>query len=218
MVLRDKGGRESRREFKNMVKERPATNVGDLGVIVFQKPRDIRGTGLLTHANVEPNDDDQWLYLPAVKRVKRISSSNRTGKFVSSEFSYEDLGSQEVEDYTYKWLRDEPCPNQPSLTCFVTESYPKNSKSGYSKRIAWTDTQEYRLMHIEFYNRRGDFEKSLTFNGYQQYLGQYWRAAEMKMVNKQTGKETDLLWTNYKFRVGLDDGDFQSQRLKTMVR
>ena len=189
MVLRDKSGKESRRVFKNLVKERPDANLGDLGVIVFEKPRDIRGTGLLTHANIEPNDDDQWLYLPAVKRVKRISSSNRTGKFVSSEFSYEDLGSQEVNDYTYKWLRDEPCPNEPSLTCFVTESYPKNAKSGYSKRIAWTDAQEYRLMHIEFFNRRGDSEKSLTFNGYQQYLGQYWRAAEMKMINKQTAKK-----------------------------
>ena len=139
MVLRDKGGKESRRVFQNLVKERPDPGVGDYGVIVFSKPRDIRGTGLLTHANIEPKDDDQWLYLPAVKRVKRISSSNRTGKFVSSEFSYEDLGSQEVNDYDYKWLRDEPCPNEPGLTCYVVESYPKNPKSGYSKRVAWTD-------------------------------------------------------------------------------
>ena len=218
MVLRDKGGKESRRKFENLTLEREAASVGDMGVIVFSKPRDIRGTGLLTHANIEPNDDDQWLYLPAVKRVKRISSSNRTGKFVSSEFSYEDLGSQEVGDYTYKWLRDEPCPNDTSLTCFVTESYPKNPKSGYSKRVAWTDTGEYRLMHIEFYNRRGDLEKTLTFNGYQQYLGKYWRAAEMKMINKQTGKETDLLWTNYEFRTGLNEADFTSQRLQARAR
>ncbi len=70
--------------------------LGDKAVIVFQSPRDIHGTALLTHSKVEPDDDDQWLYLPAVKQVKRISSSNRTGKFVSSEFSFEDLGSQEV--------------------------------------------------------------------------------------------------------------------------
>ncbi|MEM1162933.1 MAG: MMPL family transporter, partial [Pseudomonadota bacterium] len=108
MVLRDKGGRESRRVFKNMTLEREDPAVGDLGVVVFEKPRDIRGTSLLTHANIEPADDDQWLFLPAVKRVKRISSSNRTGKFVSSEFSYEDFGSQEVNDFDYKWLRDEP--------------------------------------------------------------------------------------------------------------
>ncbi|MEL7154565.1 MAG: outer membrane lipoprotein-sorting protein, partial [Pseudomonadota bacterium] len=88
MVLKDKGGRESRRVFKNMTLERGDPGLGDLGIVVFSKPRDIRGTALLTHANIEPNDDDQWIFLPAVKRVKRISSSNRTGKFVSSEFSY----------------------------------------------------------------------------------------------------------------------------------
>ncbi|MEM7743399.1 MAG: outer membrane lipoprotein-sorting protein [Pseudomonadota bacterium] len=218
MVLRDKGGRESRRVFQNLTFERAEPSVGDLGIIVFSKPRDIRGTGLLTHANIEPSDDDQWLYLPAVKRVKRISSSNRTGKFVGSEFSYEDLGSQEVDDYTYKWVRDEPCPTDASLMCYVVESFPKNPKSGYSRRIGWTDHDEYRLQHTEFYNRRGDLEKTLTFTGYEQFLGQYWRAAKMAMVNKQTGKETDLLWTNYKFRTGLGAGDFDQNRLKAMAR
>ncbi len=218
MVLKDKGGRESRRAFRNMTLERAAPGKGDLGVIVFQKPRDIRGTGLLTHANIEPNDDDQWLYLPAVKRVKRISSSNRTGKFVSSEFSYEDLGSQEVGDYSYKWLRDEPCPTDPSLTCFVTESYPKNAKSGYSKRVGWIDHGEYRLQKIDFYNRRGDLEKTLTMKEYQQYLGKYWRPGRMEMVNQQTGKSTDLLWSNYKFRTGLSETDFKSSRLKSLAR
>ncbi|MEM9060940.1 MAG: outer membrane lipoprotein-sorting protein [Pseudomonadota bacterium] len=218
MVLKDKSGRESRRVFENMTLERAQSDLGDMGIIVFSKPRDIRGTALLTHANIEPKDDDQWIFLPAVKRVKRISSSNRTGKFVSSEFSYEDLGSQEVDDYTYMWLRDEPCPTDPSLTCFVTESYPKNAKSGYSKRVSWTDTQEYRLMKVDFYNRRGDFEKSLEFTGYNQYLGQYWRADKMAMKNHQTGKATDLLWNNYDFRTGLGEGDFNSQRLKSVSR
>jgi hypothetical protein len=218
MVLHDKQGHESRRVFDNMTRERPETNVGDFGVIVFRKPRDIRGTALLTHANVEPNDDDQWLYLPVVKRVKRISSSNRTGKFVSSEFSYEDLGSQEVADYDYKWLRDEPCPTDAALTCHVSESVPKNKKSGYSKRIAWTDTAEYRLQTIHFFNRRGDLEKQLTFMGYQQYLGKYWRAGTMRMKNKQTGKSTDLLWTNYKFGNGLSEADFDPNRLKRLAR
>ena len=204
--------------FRNLTLERADPGLGDLGIVVFSKPRDIRGTALLTHGNIEPNDDDQWIFLPAVKRVKRISSSNRTGKFVSSEFSYEDFGSQEVPDYDYKWLRDEPCPNQPSLQCFVVESYPKNPKSGYSKRIGWTDQNEYRLMQVEFYNRRGDHEKTLVFNGYQQYLGKYWRANEMKMENVQTGKSTDLIWSNYRFRTGLSASDFDSNRLKAFSR
>lgn len=218
MALRDKSGRESRRKFESMVLERPDPGLGDLGIIIFSRPRDIRGTALLTHANIEPKDDDQWLFLPAVKRVKRISSSNRTGKFVSSEFSYEDLGSQEVADYGHKWLRDEPCPTDAALNCFVVETVPKNPKSGYSSRVTWIDAKEYRAQRIEFYNRRGDHEKTLTFEGYHQYLGKYWRADLMRMVNVQTGKQTDLIWSDYRFHAGLKESDFNAQRLPQMAR
>ena len=218
MVLRDRQGRESRRVFRNMIRERVEPDLGDLAVIVFERPRDIKGTGLLTHANIEPNDDDQWLYLPAIKRVKRISSSNRTGKFVSSEFSYEDLGSQEVGDYDYKYIRDEPCPTEASLNCFVVESYPISPKSGYSKRIGWIDDQEYRMHQVEFYNRRGDLEKVLTQTGYQQYKGQFWRPDLMRMSNKQTGKETDLVWTDYDFTAEMAERDFDKSRLQKLAR
>lgn len=218
MVLKDAQGQESIREFRNMILERPDPAVGDLAVIVFEQPRDVRGTALLTHTNIEPQDDDQWLFLPAIKRVKRISSSNRTGKFVSSEFSYEDLGGQEVDDFTYNYLRDEPCKNIAGETCFVVERFPANDKSGYSKQVSWIDQAEYRLDHVEFYNRRGDLEKVLDFEGYQQYLGQFWRADKLSMTNQQTGKSTDLVWSDYQFKVGLEDGDFDPQRLDRMAR
>ncbi|MGY9054824.1 MAG: outer membrane lipoprotein-sorting protein [Alphaproteobacteria bacterium] len=218
MILRDARGNESRRAFKSLNMEDPSPDLGDKAIIVFETPRDIRGTALLTHSKVEPNYDDQWLYLPAIKRVKRISSSNRTGKFVSSEFSFEDLGSQEVGDFTYKWLRDEPCPTDASLTCFVSESYPKNQRSGYSKRVSWTDQAEYRLMQVDFYNRRGDLEKTLTLTDYNQYLSQYWRADLLRMVNKQTGKQTDLTWENYAFKTDLEERQFKSQVLPRAAR
>ncbi len=218
MVLRNKQGQESVREFRAMTLERPDAGIGDMSITVFEKPRDVRGTALLTHANVEPADDDQWLYLPAVKRVKRISSSNRTGKFVSSEFSFEDLGGQEVDDFSYEWLRDEACPTMAGSQCFVVSRIPKNKKSGYSKTISWIDQDEYRLTQAEFYNRRGDLEKVLNLTDYQQYLGQFWRPGLMRMENRQTGKSTDLVWSNYKFRSGLAEGDFDSQRLSKASR
>lgn len=218
MILRDASGNENRRVWRGMALERSAAGDGDWSIIVFSAPRDIDGTATLTHSKIEPADDDQWLFLPAVKRVKRISSSNRTGKFVGSEFSFEDLGSQEVADNTYKWLRDEPCPSEPSLTCHVVESDPKNDKSGYSKRVSWSDTQEHRQYQVEFYNRRGDLEKVLTAGGFQQYLGRYWRPARLMMDNKQTGKSTELLSTNYQFQTGLSEGDFNAQRLPRLSR
>lgn len=94
----------------------------------------------------------------------------------------------------------------------------KNAKSGYSKTISWIDQDEYRLTQAEFYNRRGDLEKILKLTDYQQYLGQYWRPGLMSMENQQTGKSTDLIWSNYKFRSGLSDGDFDSQRLSKASR
>ena len=218
MVLKNKAGKESVREFKTMTFEEADPTLGDKSVIVFTRPRDVRGTSLLTHSNIEPEDDNQWLFLPALKRVKRISSSNRTGKFVSSEFSYEDLGSEEVDDNTYLWLEDLPCPGAEDLTCAKVEITPKNKKSGYSKRIAFIDLDEYRNYQVEYYNRRGDLEKTLTFSDYRQYLGQYWRAHAMDMKNVQTGKSTTLEWDEYLFQSGLTVETFEPKSLPKLSR
>lgn len=217
MILRDPSGSESRRSFRITTLEGTAPGEGDKSIIVFEQPADVRGVAMLTHAKIEPQDDDQWLYLPAVKRVKRIASSNRTGKFVSSEFSFEDLGSQEVEDYTYLYLREEACPTDPALRCAVVESAPKSDKSGYSKRIVWTDLQEYRPQHIAFYNRRGDLEKELSFSGYKRHDARFWRADKLVMTNKQTGKSTEMQWEDYRFGTGVSADEFNEQRLPTLV-
>lgn len=218
MVLKNKAGKESIREFKSMTLEELDPSIGDKSVIVFTKPRDVRGTALLTHSNIEPNDDNQWLFLPALKRVKRISSSNRTGKFVSSEFSYEDLGAEEINDNTYKWVEDVACPGEETLTCAKIEITPKNKKSGYSKRISYVDMEEYRTYRLEFYNRRGDLEKNLTFSDYREYLGSYWRAHVMDMQNVQTGKSTTLQWDSYAFQTGMNANVFEPKSLPKVAR
>ena len=143
--------------------EASSAGEGDQSIIIFSEPRDVRGTALLTHSKIEPEDDAQWIFLPAVKRVKRISSSNRTGKFVSSEFSYEDLGSEEVADNYHTWIEDRTCLHDATINCAVVESRSKNKRSGYSKRISFIDLDEYRVHQIDFYNRRGDLEKILKF-------------------------------------------------------
>ncbi|MDE0362481.1 MAG: outer membrane lipoprotein-sorting protein, partial [Rhodospirillaceae bacterium] len=134
MVLRDRHGRESVRRMRFKVLEVPGD--GDKSLFVFDQPRDVRGTALLTHAHTNAQDD-QWLYLPALKRVKRINAARRSGSFMGSEFSYEDMSSQEVNEYTYKYLREEPCGE---FTCTVTEQVPLDKKSGYSRKVVWQDT------------------------------------------------------------------------------
>ena len=186
MVLRDRQGRESIRQMRFKVLE--VTGDGDKSLFMFDQPRDVQGTALLTHAHVN-TQDDQWLYLPALKRVKRISAARRSGSFMGSEFSYEDMSSPEVEEYTHKYLRDESCGE---LTCTVTEQVPLDEKSGYSRKVVWQDTGELRVWRMELYDRRGSLLKTLTFANYQQYLDRYWRAGEQTMVNHLTGASTVL--------------------------
>ncbi|MHA1536572.1 MAG: outer membrane lipoprotein-sorting protein [Alphaproteobacteria bacterium] len=208
MILKNAQGQTSQRKMKMSSLEFPSD--GDKTIIVFDWPKDIDGTALLTYTH-KTGDDDQWLFLPALKRIKRISSSNKSGSFVGSEFSYEDLSSQEVEKYKYKYLRDEKCG---SLTCYVSERIPVDENSGYTKQIVWTDKGEYRVQKIVFYDRKSSKLKTLVFTGYKQYLGKFWRAATLTMVNHQSGKSTVLAWKNYKFRTGLKNRDFTRNSLK----
>ena len=208
MVLRNKQGQESVREIR--MKTLEVDGDGDKSLSIFDKPRDVKGTAFLSFSH-NVGADDQWLYLPALKRVKRIASRNKSGPFMGSEFSFEDLASFEIEKYQYKFLKEEACDIG---TCFVVEQYPTDKNSGYTKRIAWIDKAEYRMLKTEFYDRKGSLLKTLTSHGFQQYNGKFWRADLMKMVNHQSHKSTDLKWNNYKFGNGLSASDFNKNTLK----
>ncbi len=208
MVLKDRQGRESVRQMRFKVLEVP--DDGDKSLFVFDQPRDVQGTALLTHAHINA-PDDQWLYLPALQRVKRISASRRAGSFMGSEFSYEDMSAGEVKEYTHKYLRDEPCGDR---ECFVTEQIPLDAKSGYSRKIVWLDNVEFRTWKMELYDRRNSHLKTLTFADYQQYLEKFWRASEQTMVNHLTGASTVLQWTDFQFGSGLEDSEFTQTALR----
>lgn len=208
MILRNRHGQESRRDIRLRTLE--VDGDGDKSLSIFDRPRDVEGTAFLSFSHTTGNDD-QWLYLPALSRVKRISTSNKSGPFMGSEFSYEDISSQEVDEYTYTWLRDEPLDGQ---DMYVIERVPVDKNSGYTKLVTWIDKEHFRTMKVEFYDRKGSLMKTLTYEGYHQYLEQYWRSDQMNMVNHQTGKSTVLEWTNYKFQTGLTDRDFDRNALK----
>lgn len=208
MILKNRQGKESVREVR--VRSLEVEGDGDKGLSIFDKPRDVKGTAFLSFSH-STKPDDQWLYLPALKRVKRISSRNKSGPFMGSEFAYEDISSQEVDKYTYKYLRDEAIDG---TNTFVVERYPTYDNSGYTRQIVWVDAERYIPLKTEFYDRKDSLLKTLTFSGYQQYLDQYWRADEMHMVNHQKGKETTLTWSNYRFNTGLKDKDFNKNALK----
>ncbi|MEM7027180.1 MAG: outer membrane lipoprotein-sorting protein [Pseudomonadota bacterium] len=208
MILKNKHGDSSTRVMSITTLE--VQGDGDKSLLIFDNPRDVKGTAFLSYTHAL-TPDEQWLYLPALKRVKRIASANKSGPFVGSEYAYEDLSSQEVEKYKYKWLRDEVIDGRDN---FVIERYPQYEHSGYTRQIVWMDKEMYQPNKLEFYDRKDAKLKTLLFLDYQQYLDQFWRPGEMQMANHQTGKSTSLAWENYQFKNGLTDRDFDKNTLK----
>lgn len=208
MVLRNAKGEESIREIRTLNLE--VAGNGDKGLTIFDEPKDVRGTAFLNHSFVN-KPDDQWLYLPAVKRVKRIASRNKSGPFMASEFAYEDLSSFELEKFRFTWLRDEQLNGE---AVFVVEQVPTDEFSGYSKSIVWLDQKDYLPRKIEFYDRKQALLKTLIFSDYQQYLQKFWRPHKLSMQNHQTGKSTDLLLREIQFGKGRTDADFDTNALQ----
>jgi outer membrane lipoprotein-sorting protein len=217
MILRNAAGQVTTRELQVATFELPDENVGDKSLVLFRTPRDIEGTALLSHAQIlEP--DNQWLYLPALKRVKRISSANKSGPFVGSEFAFEDFTSLELNKYSYSWLGTEQLGE---FTVDVIERKPRYENSGYTRQVARIDQQVFQVREVVFYDRRNALLKTLTLEDYRAYENAdggdgIWRPHTMKMVNHQTGKSTDLVYGEYTFNTGLGESDFVKGRLSRL--
>jgi outer membrane lipoprotein-sorting protein len=213
MILRNAYGQENKRVMEARILERPERNIGDKSMLVFFNPSAINGTALLSFAEIL-KPDQQWLYLPSLKRVKRISSKNKSGPFVGSEFAYEDVTGNEVGKYSWQFEGVESCPVETKFECFKLTTIPRYEHSGYTKRIVWVDVDEFRIDQIDFYDRKKSLIKTQTFHDYNEYLGKFWRADLWKMVNHQTGKSTELHFKNYQFNTSLADSDFSKASLK----
>jgi outer membrane lipoprotein-sorting protein len=202
MVLRDASGNESIRRMRTLALE--VMGDGDKSLTLFDEPRDVRGSAFLSHSHPTA-EDDQWLYLPAIKRTRRIASRNKSGPFMASEFAYEDMASFELEKYQFRYLREEEVNG---VMCFVIERIPADTFSGYSKTIAWVGQQHYRLQKIEFYDKKQSLLKTLVASEYKLFKDKYWRPMLLRMQNHQTGKSTDLVIEALQFNAGRSAADF----------
>lgn len=208
MELGNKQGHKSERRMS--IKNLEVEGDGDKSLTVFKQPKDVKGTAFLSFSHtLEP--DQQWLYLPALKRVKRIASANKSGPFLGSEFAFEDLSSFEVEKYDYEYLRDDVLNGKP---VFVVKFIPQYKYSGYTYQETWIDQAEYRVQKVDYYDRKKSLLKTLEYVGYKKYVDKYWRADQFVVTNHQTGKTTNLFWENYKFKIGLTEKDFNHNTLK----
>lgn len=181
---------------------------GDRSISTFLWPADVKGTRMLTWSH-KTGDDDQWLYLPALKRVKRISSRNKSGSFMGSEFSYEDLGSQEVEEYTYKFVED---GKEQGRDAWVVDRDPVSKRSGYSKERVWWDKEYLNPSKVEYYDRKGELLKVAVFSDYKK-IDKYWRVGKIEVENVQTKKRSILTWTKRELGKAYDEDHFDSESL-----
>ena len=213
MILKNANGQESTRAMNSQTLE--VANDGDKSMISFMEPKDIKGTAMLTYSH-RTESDDKWLFLPSIKRVKRISSNNKSGPFMGSEFAYEDLGSQEVEKYTYEFIKEE---QNGTDNIALVDRFPNDTKSGYSKnRVYYNLNQNYRIDKIEFFDRKGSLLKTLNYLDYQLYKDKHWRANVLEVINHQSKKETKLIFKDYNFDVDLSESDFTQNSLKRAGR
>ena len=182
----------------------------DKSLMEFLTPKDVKGTKFLSYEHVN-KDDDQWLYLPALKRVKRIASKNKSGSFMGSEFSYEDLTAFNIDKYDYSGDAQEVSVDGKKM--YKGVRVPKSKNSGYTKQVSWTTTDTFLTMKVDYYDRKKELLKTAIFSGYEKVDG-VWRVRKIEMINHQNDKRTILLWKNETIKNGLKDRDFNKRVLK----
>jgi len=204
MTLINAAGQKKVRTMKMKVLEGESE---DKSLMEFLTPKDVKGTKFLSYEHVN-KDDDQWLYLPALKRVKRIASKNKSGSFMGSEFSYEDLSAFNADKYTYP-KGEAKIENG----LYVGNSKPVSKYSGYTKLVSYTDPKTFLIQKTEFFDRKGELLKVETFEDYKKIDGVY-RIGKIIMKNVQNDKSTILVWKNETIKNGLKAKDFHKRYLK----
>lgn len=207
MVLETSSKKKVRRQLE--IQRREKDDKGTQSLLKFIKPRDVRGTKLLTWSH-QDGQDDQWVYLPSYRRVKRISSRLKTGSFMGSEFSYEDLSGRSVEKFAHKYLKEGKYKGR---KVWLLQQSPKDKYSGYSKQIVWMDKVYKNPLKIQYYDRKGELVKVAVFQGYRK-INKWWRPQRTIMKNVQTRKQSTLVWKNVQLGQRLSARSFQKEYLK----
>jgi hypothetical protein len=182
----------------------------------FTEPADIRGTGTLTIEN-SAGDDDIWIYLPALKRTRRVVAANKADSYVGTDFSYGDIIGYDAADWTHTIIGNDTVDGQ---NCAVVESVPAGpeilEQSGYSKRISWVRLDNAVTLKGEFYDPAGVLLKTLAVEDVREVdpANGRWQAMHFEMRNVQTGHRTEIIFTDFKANVGVDPGLFVPRTLE----
>jgi hypothetical protein len=201
-------------DSRNQVRQRTATlhakkdpdgNV--MRLIRFHSPADLAKSGILV---LEKGDGDaeQWIYLPAYHRSRRVAAANRSDTWMGTDFAYEDMSAPNIDRYDFRYLEDERVGG---VDCKVVDAVPRDEKlkkeSGYSRTVYWIDPVRKVVMKADFYDDRGALSKELRHSGLEAH-GSHYRWAEWEMHNVARGHRTTLRFEDRKIDQGLEDRFF----------
>ena len=208
MTLTNKQGKQRIRKIKQFSKD--MGNV-EKSIMFFQSPADVKNTSFMNWTYDSDKSDDQWIYLPALKKVKRISSDSKSDYFMGSDFTYDDLGDRKLDADTHKLLKTE---NVNGKACYVVESVSKDEDYMYSKTKTWIRKDNFVGMKKEFYDEDGELLKILTIKKVQKIKG-FWVISNSEMKNVQKNHKTSIVLSNVQLNTGVSDAKFTQ---RTMMR
>ncbi len=219
MILIDRKGNQRVRQIKGFGKD---YGKDSKSISFFLSPADVKNTAFLSYDwDDENKEDDNWLYLPALRKVKRISSGNKKDSFMGSDFSYADINGLEISEWDYEFLKESEKID--GIDCWVIQGVPVKSKrskvikeTGYLKTVAWVRKDIFMSVKSKMYVKKGKKIKYYTATDIEKIQG-IWTAKKLTMITtKQKRKEhsTVLIFKNIVYNKGVEDSLFTTQRME----
>lgn len=198
---------------------KPGTPDGDRLLIRFSYPADIKGTGFLVWEH-PASDDERFLYLPSLARVRRIAGAETQESFVGSDFTYEDIGGREFDEYTYAIVEENASWTPPgggaAQTAWRLESRRKDASAQFPRVQSLVLKDSFVVVQADIYNKRNERQKVYTVRRLQQVKG-IWTVMDAEMTNAIEKSRTELVTESVEYNVGLKEADFSRRELERAV-
>jgi outer membrane lipoprotein-sorting protein len=211
MTLENSRGNQRVRKISQHIKEDGSETKK---IMFFTSPADVRGTSFMTFSNEDDENDNQWIYLPALKKVKRISSGSSNDYFMGSDFTYDDMGERLPSEDTHSIIGEESING---VHCIIIESIPKDKDYMYSKTITWISDEYWIGMKKEFYDEDANLLKILSVSKYELING-YYMITNTEMYNIQKEHKTLINLENFVLDSGIKDSIFTTRTMEKGIR
>lgn len=214
MRLFDRQGRV-RERLMTLLTRRAAGKTGDRTLVRFGYPNDIKGTSFLVWEHPDA-EDERFLFLPALGRVRRIAGQEKQESFVGSDLSYEDIGGREIADYTYAFTDENASWTAPDGTrhaAWALESRAKDARAEYPRSVSLVLKDRFIVVHSDIFNPRNERAKVFDVKKLDRVDG-IWTVMDLVVANERDRTRTELTTTAIRYNTGLGEDDFSRRALE----